>query len=84
MQTIKVKNIHGDYTNTPVARAAKNELKRPPFVLSAPTEKRVWSTQEIEKFYKINPLLNMEPEDELEVLGDMENDRQEENEIESE
>ncbi len=34
-------------------------LMRPPCVLTGPTEKRIWSQQEIEEFYKINPMFKI-------------------------
>lgn len=54
-RVIRVKNIQGDYVKVPVARAATHALVRPPFILSAPIEKRVWSQKEIEEFYQLNP-----------------------------
>lgn len=54
-QVVKVKNLQGDYVKKPVARAATHEIIRPPFILSAPTKKRVWSKEEIAEFYQLNP-----------------------------
>jgi hypothetical protein len=55
-KTISVKNAFGDVVRVRVASAAINEMKRPPFILSAPAEKRVWSPEEIAEFYKRNPI----------------------------
>lgn len=48
--------VLGDVIGVPVSRAAINELKRPPLILSAPAEKRVWSQEEVAEFYKRNPI----------------------------
>lgn len=49
----------GQEHRIPVRHAALHELKRPPFILSAPTEKKVWTEEEIAEFYKTNPMLNV-------------------------
>lgn len=47
---------HGQVERQYVARAALNELMRPPFIPTAPLTKKEWSPEEIEAFYKQNPL----------------------------
>lgn len=52
-----VTNMFGDRTLVGVNRAATHELARPPFILSAPTEKREWTQKEINEFYQNNPAM---------------------------
>ncbi len=58
-QKVRAKNEHGHDYWVPVSRSAFNELKRPPFVPSAPTTKKVWSESEITEFKKNNPVFNV-------------------------
>lgn len=56
-KSIKLRDVQGQEYWFNTARSAIDALKRPPFVPSAPTTKRVWTQAEIEEFYKTNPLL---------------------------
>lgn len=50
------KNEHGHMVKVYTQRSALEELKRPPFILTAPLTKKEWSPEEIEKFYQSNPV----------------------------
>lgn len=56
---IHYRDSSGNWTSKGVAQAAVHALCRPPFIVSAPTEKRKWSKKEIDEFYKNNPLLKI-------------------------
>lgn len=58
-RSIQSKDEFGNVSKIPVRNAAIRTLVRPPFVPSAPTTKREWSKEEVEEFYKANPMLRI-------------------------
>ena len=59
MKRVWVKSRQGDYVKKGVNVAATHELCRPPFVLSAPEQKKEWSQAEVETFYQNNPVFKV-------------------------
>ena len=54
-----VKNLQGDYVKKGINMSATHELCRPPFILSAPEQKKEWSQAEVESFYQNNPVFKV-------------------------
>lgn len=58
-KSIQVKNEYGGWENVQVRIGAIRALARPPFILTAPKDKKEWSPEEIEEFYQNNPKLKI-------------------------
>lgn len=58
-ESVFIKDEFGNRMKVPIRLGAIRDLCRPPVIYSGPIEKREWSQEEIEEFYKTNPMLEI-------------------------